>query len=160
MITEKILGNIKDTEFQGCSVDYVGIEWYEAFQKIHRKTTRKGRDMGMRFDDEILTRGLMPGDVIYREGDELVAVELLPCDVLVVKTDDHHPQMSHKVCYEIGNRHAALFWGEEANSFITPYTAPLEKLLGGLHGVTVEKKQMVLPFDRKISSMVHNHTHE
>ena len=159
MIAEKIIGNIRDAEFKECSVDYVEIEWYDAFKKIHRKTTQKGRDMGMSFDDGILTRGLMPGNVIYREGNEIVAVKLLPCQVLVVKTDHAHPQMSHKVCYEIGNRHAALFWGEEENSFITPYTEPLEKLLGGLHGVTVEKKQMVLPFDRKISSMVHNHTH-
>ena len=58
MICEKILGNAKDEKFFGKKVDYVDIQWDEAFKKLHRKTSSSGIEIGIRMDDSILTRGL------------------------------------------------------------------------------------------------------
>ena len=69
MICEKILGNAKDEKFFGKKVDYVDIQWDEAFKKLHRKTSSSGIEIGIRMDDSILTRGLKQDDVLAVEGD-------------------------------------------------------------------------------------------
>ena len=136
MLCEKILGKLKDFDLTGKTVEYVDIEWHEAFKRIHRKTTDSGREVGIRLDDSVLTRGLFQGDVIYAD-EKYVA----------------------KVCYEIGNRHAPLFWGDQENTFITIYNEPMMVMLEKLHGVKAEKKTVKLDFDRRISAAIHNHHH-
>ena len=42
MLWEKILGHISDPKFAGKKIDYVEIEWHEAFKKLHKKETRDG----------------------------------------------------------------------------------------------------------------------
>ena len=44
MLCEKILGKLKDFDLTGKTVEYVDIEWHEAFKKIHRKITDKDRE--------------------------------------------------------------------------------------------------------------------
>ena len=104
MICEKILGKLTDGEFSGKKVDYVDIHWDEAFKKLHRKTSQGGTELGIRLDDSVLTRGLNQDDVLAVEGDTVYAVNIPPCEVIVVTVDEHHPHMVAKVCYEIGRR--------------------------------------------------------
>ena len=74
----------------------------------------------------------------------------------------NHPRdkvcFEEKVCYEIGNRHAPLFWGEN-DTFITIYNEPMLLMLQKLHGVTAEKELKKLDFDQRISASIHNHHH-
>ena len=107
----------------------------------------------------MLTRGLNQDDVLAVEGDTVYAVNIPPCEVIVVTVDEHHPHMVAKVCYEIGNRHAPLFWGAKEGTFITPYNEPMQVMLDKLHGVSTEVKESKLDFDRRISASVHSHTH-
>ncbi len=69
-----------------------------------------------------------------------------------------HEKQAAKVCYEIGNRHAPLFWGEN-DTFITIYNEPMLLMLQKLHGVTAEKELKKLDFDQRISASIHNHHH-
>ena len=69
-----------------------------------------------------------------------------------------HEKYVAKVCYEIGNRHAPLFWGEN-DTFITIYNEPMLLMLQKLHGVTAEKELKKLDFDQRISASIHNHHH-
>ena len=39
MLCEQILGKLPDFDLSGKTVEYVDIEWHEAFKKIHKKTT-------------------------------------------------------------------------------------------------------------------------
>ena len=151
ILCETVLGNLSDEKFSGetYKIDYVEIEWHEAYKRIHQKMTQSGREIGVRLGTEILTKGLRQGDVLWQDGNE----------VIVIHVDAHHPKMAHKVCFEIGNKHGALMWGEEDNEFITPYNEPTFQLLAKLHGVTVEKAVRKLDFDRAISSTVSSHTH-
>lgn len=57
MLCEQILGKLSDTDTAGKTIEYVDIEWHEAFKKIHRKTTDTGREVGIRMEDSILSRG-------------------------------------------------------------------------------------------------------
>ena len=42
MLVEKVIGNINDEQFKNSNIDYVDIEWHEAFKKLHRKTSQSG----------------------------------------------------------------------------------------------------------------------
>lgn len=159
MICEKILGTLEDLDTAGKTIEYVEIEWHEAFKKIHRKTTDTGREVGIRLDDSVLTEGLYEGKVIYMDENLVIAVRTPPCEVIRVTVEPDHRFMTAKVCYEIGNRHAPLFYGPKEDTFITLYNEPMLRMLSGLHGVKAEKEVGKLAFDRRISASVHNHHH-
>ena len=159
MLCEKILGKVQDTAFSGKTVDYVDIQWDEAFKKLHRKTSAGGVEIGIRLDDSILSRGLNQDDVLGVDGNTVFAVNIPPCKAIVIRVDAFHPKMTAKVCYEIGNRHATLFWGEEEGTFVTPYNAPMLLMLAKLHGVEAQVEEVKFDFDRRISASVNSHTH-
>lgn len=159
MLCEKVLGTLKDAAFAGKTVDYVKIEWHEAFKKLHKKVTEGGTEIGMRLGNEILTVGLHQDDVLYADDSKVIAVNIPPCEAIIVTVAPDHPHMACKVCYEIGNKHASLFWGNEENEFITPYNEPTLLLLQKLHGVTVRKDMVKLDFEKAISFSVNAHTH-
>lgn len=47
--------------------------------------------------------------------------------------------------------------GEMENEFFTPINDPLMEKLQKMHGVEVEKKQVIFDFDKAISSSINNH---
>ena len=159
MVCEHILGKLKDIDTKGLTVEYVDIEWFEAFKRIHSKVTSQGRPIGIRMDDSILKTGLVTGDIIYEDDELIISVNTPPCEVTYIQVDFEHAHMVAKVCYEIGNRHAPLFWGESNLTFITPYDEPIYRMLEQMHGVQVEKKVVKLDFDHKISAQVSSHHH-
>lgn len=157
MLVEKLLGALSDAAFRDKTVDYVDFEWHEAFKKLHRKVSRAGREMALRFDDGILRRGLKQDDVVAVERDTVVAVNLLPCEVLVITADDH--RKAAKVCYEIGNKHAPLFYGPNQGEFMTPYDKTIATLMQKLH-MAARTEQVRLDFADSLSSGgVHTHSH-
>ena len=46
MLCEQIWGKLPDFDLSGKTVEYVDIEWHEAFKKIHKKTTDHGTGVG------------------------------------------------------------------------------------------------------------------
>lgn len=156
MLCEKVIGSIKDEKYKNYKVDYVNIEWHDAFKKIHKITTDDGIEVGIKLDDSILIRGLRDGDVIGTENDTAVVVNIKESMWLAVTVEDCH--LVPKVCYEIGNRHATLISGSAHNEFITIYDEPMKHMLEHL-GVKVETKMMKIDFDKRISASVNNHHH-
>lgn len=156
MLCEQVLGTLSDDKFKDLKVDYVDIEWHEAFKKLHKKKTHEGRDLGISLGNEILTRGLNQDDVVGIDGDTVIAINIPPCEALVMTVDDN--SMIAKVCYEIGNKHATLFRGESNYQFITPLDLPIKALMEKL-GVKVERKIVKFDFKKSISSSINAHTH-
>ena len=99
MVCEKVIGKLKDVDIAGKTVEYVDIEWHEAFKKIHRKVTGQGREVGIRMDDSILTRGLFQDDVIYDADGMVIVVNTPPCEVIEVSLAPGHEKYVAKVCY-------------------------------------------------------------
>ena len=81
------------------------------------------------------------------------------CPVILISVREDCPQAA-RVCYEIGNRHAPLFFGSAPLSFVTPDNEPMYQMLAKLHGVSLERKIMPLDFGTKISASVHHHLTE
>ena len=156
MLVEKVIGNINDEQFKNSNIDYVDIEWHEAFKKLHRKTSQSGIEVGIKLDNDILTRGLRQGDVLAINEDNVIAVNIPKDKALVVKVDDTH--LVPKVCYEIGNRHATLFEGSSHNEFITIYSEPLKEMLEKI-GANVTVDEIQFDFNKSISSSINAHHH-
>jgi len=66
MLCEKIQGTLED--FPDKTVDYVDVEWYEVFKKLHKKLSHHGVEIGIRLDNGVLTHGLWQDDVLGVEG--------------------------------------------------------------------------------------------
>ena len=170
MLCEKVLGNLADDEWAaavaaGATVDYVDVDWHEAFKKLHRKVSLGGREVGVRLGDWVLSRGLSSGDVLgVEEGADgektLVVVRLLPTKCLVIDVDAGHAFMLARVGWEVGNTHTPLFWGKGGLQLLCEYTEPVERLLAGLHGVTVTAGEKVLDPARRVSASAHAHPHD
>ena len=94
MLCEQVLGKLHDFDITGKTIEYVDIEWHEAFKKIHKKITDKGTEVGIRMDDSILARGLYQDDVIYADNEKLVVVNTPPCEVIRVSLTPGHEKMS------------------------------------------------------------------
>ena len=156
MLVEKVIGNINDEQFKNSNIDYVDIEWHEAFKKLHRKTSQSGIEVGIKLDNDILTRGLRQGDVLAINEDNVIAVNIPKDKALVVKVDDTH--LVPKVCYEIGNRHATLFEGSSHNEFITIYSEPMKEMLEKI-GANATVEEIQFDFNKSISSSINSHHH-
>ena len=156
MLVEKVIGNINDEQFKNSNIDYVDIEWHEAFKKLHRKTSQSGIEVGIKLDNDILTRGLRQGDVLAINEDNVIAVNIPKDKALVVKVDDTH--LVPKVCYEIGNRHATLFEGSSHNEFITIYSEPMKEMLEKI-GANVTVEEIQFDFNKSISSSINANHH-
>lgn len=159
MICEKILGKIQDAEFAGKKVDYVDFPWDEAFKRLHRKKTRAGVDIGINLDDSVLVRGLNQDDVLAVEGDTVIAVNIEECEAIEITVAEDQLHMIAKVCYEIGNRHAPLFWGKDRRTFLTPYNEPMLILVRKIPGVEAMVVEDKFDFDNRISTSVSSHSH-
>lgn len=159
MLCEKILGTLSDEQFAGLRVDYVDIEWHEAFTRLHRKVSSEGEDVGIRLGNEVLTTGLRQDDVLYADGEKAIAVRIPPCEAIRAVVRKDHPQQIAKLCYEVGNTHTSMFRGEDDFTFYTPWHEPLFEKIRKIHGVTAEKVTVSFDLDRALSSTVNNHHH-
>ena len=146
-------------------MDYVDFEWHETYSKLHRKTSRGGRDIAIHLDDSVLKTGIKPGDVLGVDADgTVIAADVEAADVLCAKVGEPLFLRASKIAYEIGNCHAPLFAGKDDGELVTIYTEPMERLLKGLasggYSVEVEKRTEKLDFSKQISSIVgHSHHH-
>lgn len=159
MLCEKVLGKINDPQFEGAVVDYVDIEWHEAFSKLHRKTSKAGVDVGIRMGNDILKEGLNQDDVLNFDGKTVIAVNIPPCEAIRAVVRQDHPRQIAKLCYEVGNTHTTMFRGEDDFTFYAPYHEALMHKIQHIHGVTAEKVMMQFDFSKSLSSSINNHHH-
>ena len=129
MPIERIIGNLQHRDVSKFQVDYVNLEWYNTRKKIGRWRTENGKEVAVRFSD-LPPIGLCQDDILLEDGNSIIAINILPTDVLCIHANT--PTEIAKICYEIGNRHAALFFGDNAFEFRTPFEKPIKFLLDKL----------------------------
>ena len=159
MLCEEVLGTLSDEKFSGRRVDYVDIEWHEAFSRLHRKTSAEGEDIGIRMGDDVLSRGLNQDDVLYADEHKVIAVNIPPCEAIKMVVRQDHPKQIAKLCYEVGNTHTTMFRGEDDFTFYTPYHESLMDKVNHIHGVSAEKAELRFDFRQALSSSINNHHH-
>lgn len=138
MLIQQKAGTLVTIPPNGRLIDWLYLEWYETNKRILRKQTASGREIALRFLNE--NPALTQDDVLYEDAQSLIAISILPCDAIVVKPRSMYEMAS--VCYEIGNKHLALFY--EADALLVPYEAPLFKLLSAAGFAPVREKRKLL----------------
>ena len=156
MIVEKVLGKLGEESFAGRKTDILDIEWFNANKRIDRKMTRGGKDIGLRLDHHTSHKGLSQDDILCDDGEIVVAVNIIPCNCILVKVNSNRELA--RLCYEVGNRHAPFFYGENELEFLTPYDEPMMLMMKEL-GLHPEKKEERLLNEKKVSLRVSGHAH-
>jgi len=136
LVKEK-LGNIYSASIYECDIDGLLVEWYETRKRILHKKTKHGVSVTLKFLNE--NPDLKDGDILWQDENTIIAVEINPCDCIVI-TPESLLQAS-SVCYEIGNRHLPLFY--EGDELLVPYDVPMYNLLQG-SGYTVKAEERKL----------------
>jgi len=157
LIIERPIGNISEAPFSEAEIDEVSIDWYNTHKRIDRLTSRNGAEIGLRLDAETVKRGLRQGDVLSFDGVTALAADITPCPCIAVRAENT-AQLA-RLCYEVGNRHAPFFCGDDDMSFLLPFDEPMltmmEKL--GIHAKTVSARLLA---ERRIGSGAgHSHSH-
>jgi len=149
LIKEKI-GNLATLAVDGRSIDHLSLEWYECNKRILHKKTNNGRELSIKFLKE--AQCLQQDDVLYADDEFVIAIEIIPCEVMVIKPGSMY-EMAF-VCYEIGNKHLPLFYEQE--ELLMPYEAPTYRMLQAA-GFTPELKIKKLQNQLKTSVAAHAH---
>lgn len=153
MIIETLKGNLSEIDTTGFDIDYIDIQWYDTRKKIARFKTQKGRDIPMRLKN-VPKFGLSQGDILLQEDKYIVAINILPTEVLCIYAKSLAEVA--KICYEIGNRHAALYFGENEFEFKTSFDHPMKALFDKLGISNAILSSKLDSKDRISVSMVHS----
>ncbi len=150
MLIQQKAGNMATTPPNGRHIDWLPLEWYESNKRILRKRTLSGREIALKFLHE--NPALTQGDILYADEQTLIAIDILPCEVIAIQPASMYEMAS--VCYEIGNKHLPLFY--EDGVLLVPYEAPLFNLLdaGGL-APHREKRKLLHPLKTTVAAHGH-----
>jgi urease accessory protein len=154
MLIQQKIGTIDSINSHNRPIDWLLLEWYETHKRILRKRTQSGKELSLKFlkEDPALTQG----DLLYEDESTLIAVDIIPCNVIVIKPASLFEMAA--VCYEIGNKHLPLFY--EAEEVLVPFEQPLFRLLSAL-GYTVyhDKRKLLHPLKTTVAPHAgHGHT--
>ncbi|TDH24188.1 urease accessory protein UreE [Segetibacter sp. 3557_3] len=132
-------------------VDYLPLEWYECNKRILHKQTQMGQPVRLKFLKE--SPRLQQGDILFEDESLLIAVEIIPCEVIVLTPTSILDAAA--ICYEIGNKHLPLFY--EANELLVPYEAPLHRLMKASgYAVKVEKRKLLSTINTSVLPHMHS----
>ncbi|MDB5289425.1 MAG: urease accessory protein UreE [Phycisphaerales bacterium] len=102
MWCENILRNAADDargQWPGRDVDVVDVAWHEC-RNVLKKRSRGGEEIRL-----LLPPGQTPrhGDVLFEDSRRVVAIEVIPCDVIVVRPASTRDAAA--IALELGNLH-------------------------------------------------------
>ena len=146
MIIRQKQGNINTVDSSHKNIDWLCLQWFETSKRILHKKTKAGTEISLKFLKE--NAALTEGDILFEDETTIIAVEVMPCDCLVIKPTRMFEMAS--ACYEIGNRHLPLFFDND--ELLVPYENPLYNLLQA-HGFIVikEERKLLHPLKTTIS---------
>ena len=122
MIIRRKIGNVSETSIN-VDIDYLDIEWYETQKRILHKKTTSGREIRLKFLDQ--SPDLREGDILFHDHELAIVTRIRECECIIIRPNTLY-QMA-QVCYEIGNKHIALFY--EEGELLVPYEAPMFAML-------------------------------
>ena len=146
MLIKQKTGNINAINISNRPIDWLPLEWYETSKRILRKQTQSGNDIALKFLDN--NPALTQGDVLFEDETIIIAVDVLSCEVLVIKPANLFEMAS--VCYEIGNKHLPLFFEKE--ELLVPFEMPLYRLLSAQgYAIKQDKRKLLYPLKTTVA---------
>lgn len=153
MLIQQKTGNLSDLNINSRSIDWLQLEWYEAGKRILRRKTRNGLELALKFLNK--NPALTQGDVLYEDEGTIIAVEILPCEVLVIQPVTPFEMAS--ICYEIGNKHLPLFFDKD--ELLVPFEMPLFRLLQAQgYAIKQDKRKLLHPLKTTVAPHAHSNS--
>lgn len=151
MIVEKVLGNLAQLrvdELARLHVEKVVLPSGDLVKRIQRVRTDHGRELGLRLGAAPGRAGdLRDGDILVRDDIGVVAVAVLPTDVLVIapRTITEMGATAHA----LGNRHLQAQFFDAGSDYgaevmVVQYDHTVQDHLDH-HGVPYQRRERVLP---------------
>lgn len=150
MLVQQKIGNLQNFGTNHRQIDWLPLEWYEMQKRIMHKKSMAGTEVVIKFLSG--NQNLTQGDVLYEDENTIIAVDILPCEAIVIRPKNMFEMAS--VCYEIGNKHLPLFYEED--EVLVAFEAPLFRLLCA-SGYAVEQGKRKLIHPLKTSVAAHEH---
>ena len=151
MIIQQKSGNILIDSVGHKNIDWLPLQWFETNKRIQRKHTASGLELSLKFLNE--NPHLTQGDILFQDDNTIIAVEVIPCDCMVICPENMFQMAS--VCYEIGNKHLPLFF--DNNQLLVPFEMPLFNLFTA-QGYTIKQEQRKLLQPLKTTVSAHAHS--
>ncbi len=146
MLIQQKKGNINLVNTGNKKIDWLQLEWFETSKRIMRKKTNGGTELSLKFLKE--NAELTAGDILFEDENTIIAVEVIPCECLVIKPNNMFEMAS--VCYEIGNKHLPLFYDND--ELLIPFEKPLFHLLQAKgFSVTQATRKLLQPLKTTVS---------
>ncbi len=134
MIVNKILGNLNNFDLKDKKVDFANISNDDRVKKVLRVKSNNGVEIGINVEDE-----LKDGDILAILDDSVVAIKILPTDVLEI-SPKNLKEMGI-IAHNIGNRHTPAIF--EENLIIIEPDSLIEEFLKN-QNVDFKKTKRVL----------------
>jgi urease accessory protein len=150
MLIQNKIGHIDSFQINQRSIDFWELEWHECQKRIIRKKTKSGLEISFKSLNEnpVFTEG----DVIFENDTSVIIVSIIPVESIIIKASSMFEIAS--VCYEIGNKHAPLFYQNE--ELMIPYEKPLyDQLTAQGYQVFKENRKLLHPLCTSVSSHAH-----
>lgn len=106
MVVNKILGNLNNFDLKDKKVDFANISNDDRVKKVLRVKSNNGVEIGINVEDE-----LKDGDILAILEDNIVAIKILPTDVLEI-SPKNLKEMGI-IAHNIGNRHTPAIFEED-----------------------------------------------
>lgn len=125
MLIDRAIGQLGELDlclsrYNGAAIDWVDLTWMQCARRVLRITSRNGRDLKI-----LLRLGQMlgHGDILWQSPSlgEVIAVNVLPADVIVGRTGD--TKQLALLAFELGNLHVPIEL--EADQIIAPLDGPV-----------------------------------
>lgn len=119
MTVSKILGNVTELsadEREKLQVDYVLFDNESRLKRVQRARSESGREIPIKLKAGF--RELKDGDILVRDGDDVIVAKIKPTDVLVIK-----PRTIREmgvVAHTLGNRHMQAQFFDVDSQFSAP----------------------------------------
>jgi urease accessory protein len=147
-LVDRILGNLADLALGERVLERVPIDSDAMARRVVRLATSIG-DLGLRLAAD---ERLRDGDVVFADAARVIAVEVLPDDVLVVRPRNVREALA--VAHALGNRHVPVLI--DADTLIVRHAPALEALVRELD-VPLERRCLApaIPFRHTVAPHAH-----
>lgn len=146
---DALLGNLATFPVGDRTVERIPVASSAMTRRLLRLPSSIG-DLGLMFEDGVRVRD---GDVLVADAARVIALEVLPDDVLIAYPDSIAEAV--EIAHALGNRHIPVI--REGDAVVVGYAGPLEELLER-SGVRYERVARVL--ERPFVYAHAPHTHD
>jgi urease accessory protein len=145
---DALLGNLRDFPVGRREIERLPVASSAMTRRLLRLTSSLG-DLGLMLDGDVRIRD---GDVLVADDARVIAVEVVPDDVLIAYPDSIAQAV--EIAHALGNRHVPVI--RDGDAIVAGYAAPLEELLQR-SGVRYERVARVMerPFVHAHAPHIH-----